>query len=100
LSLEFRSSLSMAILFSPRVEHLKGASLGLGQALALPANTRLGWKGWPGTNTSLLWKSVNYGCIKFYDTLSLTSAKEKKVLYYCHLAITNKIRDGVSRTML
>jgi hypothetical protein len=32
-----------------RVEHLKGASFG--QALALPANTRLGWKGLSGTNT-------------------------------------------------
>jgi len=32
----------------PRVEHLKGASLGY--ALALPANIRLGWKGLPGTN--------------------------------------------------
>jgi hypothetical protein len=31
------------------MEHLKGASLG--QALALPANIRLGWKGFPGTNT-------------------------------------------------
>jgi len=28
---------------------LKGASLG--QATALPANIRLGWKGLPGTNT-------------------------------------------------
>ncbi len=32
-----------------RVEHLKGATLG--QAPALPANIRLGWKGLPGTNT-------------------------------------------------
>ncbi len=32
----------------PRVEHLKGASLGY--ALALPTNIRLGWKGLPGTN--------------------------------------------------
>jgi hypothetical protein len=33
----------------PRVEHLKGASLG--QAPALPANIRLGWKGLSRTNT-------------------------------------------------
>ncbi len=32
----------------PRVEHLKGDSLGL--APALTANNRLGWKGLPGTN--------------------------------------------------
>ncbi len=32
-----------------------------GQALALPANIRLGWKGSPGTkHSSLLQKSVNY----------------------------------------
>jgi hypothetical protein len=31
-----------------RVEHLKGASLGL--APDLPANMGLGWKGLPGTN--------------------------------------------------
>jgi hypothetical protein len=34
----------------------------------LPTNTRLGWKGLPGTNTSLLRKSVNYGRNKFYST--------------------------------
>ncbi len=50
----------------PKVEHLKGASLG--QAPALPTNTRLGWKGLPGTNTSLLQKSINYDHNKFYDT--------------------------------
>ncbi len=33
----------------PRVEHLKGASLG--KSPALPANIRLGCKGLPGTNT-------------------------------------------------
>ncbi len=33
----------------PKVEHLKGSSLG--QATALHGNMRLGWKGWPGTNT-------------------------------------------------
>jgi hypothetical protein len=32
-----------------RVEHLKGTPL-LGRLMALPTNTRLGWKGLPGTN--------------------------------------------------
>jgi hypothetical protein len=41
------------------VEHLSGAPLG--QAPALPAKIRLDRKGLPGTNTSLLRKSVNYG---------------------------------------
>ena len=51
----------------PRVEHLKGASLGW--ALAFPANIRLDWKGFVGTNTSsLLQKIVNYGSKKFYIT--------------------------------
>ncbi len=34
---------------SPRVEHTKGALLWYSPALS--ANTRLGWKGLPGTNT-------------------------------------------------
>jgi hypothetical protein len=49
-----------------RVKHLKGTSLGL--APALPENTRLGWKGLPGKNTSLLGKFVNYDRKKFYST--------------------------------
>jgi hypothetical protein len=48
----------------PRVEYLKGASLR--KASALPTNTRLGWKGLPGTNTNLLRKPANYGRIKVY----------------------------------
>jgi hypothetical protein len=44
---------------------MKGASLGW--ALALPANIRLGWKGLPEKNTSLLQKSINYGCKTFYS---------------------------------
>jgi hypothetical protein len=36
--------------------------------MALPINTRLGCEGLPGTNTSLLRKSVNYGHNKFYST--------------------------------
>jgi hypothetical protein len=35
--------------------------------LDLPANIRQGWKGLPGTNTSFLQKSVNYGQKKFYN---------------------------------
>jgi hypothetical protein len=52
LSLASFSSLVMCLWVRPgaypRVEHL-GASLSL--ASALPANTRLGWKVSPGTNT-------------------------------------------------
>jgi len=33
----------------PRVDHLKGVSIGVGSAF--PANIRLGWKGFPGANT-------------------------------------------------
>jgi hypothetical protein len=35
--------------------------------LASPTNIRLGWKAMEGTNTSLLHKSVNYGCKQFYS---------------------------------
>jgi len=35
--------------FYPKVEHLKGYSMGL--APALLTNIRLGWKGFPGANT-------------------------------------------------
>ncbi len=48
----------------PRVEHPNVASPG--KALALLANIRLGWKGLPWTNTSLLRKLVNYGGKMFY----------------------------------
>jgi len=33
--------------------------------LALPTNIRLGWKGLPSANTSILGILVNYGCNKF-----------------------------------
>jgi hypothetical protein len=39
----------------PRVEHPKGASIGL--PLALPANITLGWKGLPGTNTQAYYEN-------------------------------------------
>jgi hypothetical protein len=38
------------------------------KVVALPTNIKLGWKGLPGTSTSLLQKSVNYGCKSFYST--------------------------------
>jgi hypothetical protein len=47
------------------VEHLKGASLG--QALALPANIRLGWKGLPGTNTLAYYKNPQITDKTFYN---------------------------------
>jgi hypothetical protein len=40
----------------PRVEHLKGASLG--QAPGLPANIRLGWRGLLGTNTLAYYENL------------------------------------------
>ncbi len=46
-----------------RVEHTKGASMG--KAPALTANIRLGWRGLPGPNTSLLQAFVNYDRKKF-----------------------------------
>jgi len=46
--------------------YLSGAPL-KGRLLASPTNTTLDWKGFPRTNTSLLQKSVNYGCKKFYS---------------------------------
>jgi len=39
----------------PRLEHMKGASLG--KATALPANIGLGWKDLPGTNTLALYEN-------------------------------------------
>jgi hypothetical protein len=48
----------------PEAEHLKGASLG--EALALPANTILGWKRLArDKRSSLLLKIVTYSCKKF-----------------------------------
>ncbi len=47
------------------MEHLKGASLG--QALALPTNIRLGWKGSAWTNALAFYEVVTYGCKKFYN---------------------------------
>ncbi len=46
----------------PRVEHLKGASLG--KYLALPTNIRLGWKGLPVRST-----------LGYYDNLQIMAVK-------------------------
>ncbi len=48
------------------MEHLKGASLM--KVLDLPANIRLGWKSFPGTNTITNYKKfVNCGQKRFYN---------------------------------
>ncbi len=39
----------------PSAEHQKGALFG--QAQALPVNSRIGWKGLPGTNTLAYYKN-------------------------------------------
>ncbi len=49
---------------TPRMEHLKGASLG--QAPALPANIRLDWKGLPGTNTLDYYKKLLIKAVKSF----------------------------------
>jgi hypothetical protein len=41
----------------PKVEHMNGASLG--QALALPSNIRLGWKGFARTNALAYYETGN-----------------------------------------
>jgi hypothetical protein len=55
----------------PRVEHLKDASLG--KALALLTNIRLGWIGFPGTNTLAYYK--NYGRKSLNDISHLNEKK-------------------------
>jgi hypothetical protein len=52
----------------PRVELLKGASLG--QAPALPANIRLGWKNLPGTNALAYYQNSQITAVKSLITLS------------------------------
>jgi hypothetical protein len=52
----------------PRVEHLKGASLGW--APALLANIRLGWKGFPGTNTLAYYEKSKLTAVKSFITLA------------------------------
>ena len=50
----------------PRVENMKGVSLG--KALALPANIRLGWKGLPGTNTLAYYQKAYLTAVKSFIT--------------------------------
>ncbi len=40
----------------PRLEDLKGSLIGYN--LALPTNNRLGWKGFPGTNTVAYYENL------------------------------------------
>ncbi len=49
---------------NPKVEHLKGASLG--KAPALPENIRLGWKGLPKTNTLAYCKNPSITTVKSF----------------------------------
>jgi hypothetical protein len=58
-----------------RVKHLSGAPV-YGRLQASPPNIRLGWKSLPGTNTSLLGKSVCYSRKKFYSTCPRKKATE------------------------
>jgi len=51
-----------------RMEHLKGASLG--QALALPTNIRLGWKGFAGTNDLAYYEKLQLTAVKRFLTLA------------------------------
>ncbi len=51
-----------------RVEHLKGASLG--QALASPANIRLGYKGLAGTNALAYNEKSSLTAVKSFITLA------------------------------
>jgi hypothetical protein len=54
----------------PRVEQLKGASLGL--APALPANIKLDWIGFPGTNTLAYYENSLITNKKFFNIGLLT----------------------------
>jgi hypothetical protein len=48
----------------PRMELLKGASLG--HTVALPANIRLGWKGLLGTNTQAYYENPYITAVKSF----------------------------------
>jgi hypothetical protein len=67
--------------FEPGRPHQPTLKLG-GKAWSLLANIRQGWKGLPGTDTSLLQLFVNYGC-KCFITLGPRFAISKlpDVLY-------------------
>jgi hypothetical protein len=48
------------------LKYLSSAPLS-GRVLAFLTNSRLGWRGLPGTNTNSLRKFVTSGCKKFYN---------------------------------
>ncbi len=63
----------------PKVEHLKGASLG--QALALPTNIRLGWKGFAGTYALAYFEKSLLTTVKSFITLAqVGKARQVKTL--------------------
>jgi hypothetical protein len=51
------------------------------KVVALPTNIKLGWKGLPGTSTSLLQKYVNYGYKMLYSTPPRTLRLFTAVIY-------------------
>jgi hypothetical protein len=64
----------------PRVEHLKGASLGY--APALPTNIRLGWNGLPGTNTLAYYGKAQLTAVKSFITLTPTEHGHAGIVKY------------------
>ncbi len=48
----------------PRLEHLKGASLGY--ATAFPTNITLGWKGLPATNSLAYYENLEIMAVKSF----------------------------------
>jgi hypothetical protein len=50
---------------NPRMEHLKGAPIGL--ALALAANLRLDWKGLKETNTLAYYENPYFATVKSFE---------------------------------
>jgi hypothetical protein len=60
----------------PRVEHLKGASLGW--TPAFPANIRLGWKSLPGTNAQTYYENSKLTAIISFITLAQDVKNGKK----------------------
>jgi hypothetical protein len=69
-----------------RVKHLSSAPH-KGRLLTSPTNIRLGWKGLPMKNTSLLQKFVNYDPKMFYN---IRPRAEFSTLGVCMLVYDNK----------
>jgi hypothetical protein len=61
------------------VNHLKGAELG--QALALPANNRLGWKGLSVTNTLAYYENLLFTATKSFTTFAPFVLFVVKIIY-------------------